>query len=155
MTKKDKAKIEDLSLPQQNYVEAIAELIEKHGHAHPSEIAKLLKVKKPSVTEAINRLVDLGVARRLDQEIVLTRRGTAIAQDLTHRHETLRRFMADVLEMESHKADEAACRIEHSASPEFIERLLLLEEFIQLKEGSSFKKQWRQFVKKQRKGTAK
>ncbi|MFC1498680.1 metal-dependent transcriptional regulator [Verrucomicrobiota bacterium] len=150
MTKKDRSQIDDLSLSQQNYVEIIAELIEKHGHAHTSEIAKLLNVKKPSVTEAVSRLVKLGITRRLDQEIMLTRQGTAIAQNLAHRHESLRRFMIDILETDSLKADEAACRIEHSASSEFIKGLLLLEEFIQLKTTVGFKKRWRQFIRKQK-----
>ncbi len=116
-----------LSLPQQKYVETIHELEQKHGHAHCVEIARVLGVRKPSVTEAVNRLVTLKIAEKKDQEVVLSKEGSAIASELAYRHETLRRFMMDVLDMDSVKADEMACKIEHSAEPEFIRRLLLLD----------------------------
>jgi len=134
-----------LSLPQQMYVEAIDELVQKHGHAHSVEISRLLGVKKPSVTEVVSRLVALKIAKRSDQEVTLTKKGRAIAIELAYRHETLRRFMVDVLEMDSDNANEMACRIEHSAGHEFVQRLLLLDEFIQSKEMASYKKQWCSF----------
>ncbi len=135
---RNKIHLKDLSLPQQNYVEAISDLIENHGHAHTTEIAKLLKIKKPSVTEAISRLVEIGVVQKLGNELM-------------HRHKTLQEFMRDVLEMDPKEADETACRIEHSASPKFIKRLLLLKEFIQVKNEPNFKKKFSQFIKTQKK----
>jgi DtxR family Mn-dependent transcriptional regulator len=142
--KKEQTQLE-LSVPQQNYVEAIDELAQKHGHAHCVEIARLLGVKKPSVTEAVNRLVALKVATKAAQEVVLTEKGRGIASELAHRHETLRRFMVEILEMSSGKADAIACRIEHTADHDFIRRLLLLDEFMQSKEMATCKEQWRDF----------
>ena len=146
MSGKSGSGVDVLSLPQQNYVEAIAALIQQHGHAHAAEVARALKVRKPSVTEAVSRLVDLGFARRQGQEILLTARGRGVARELTDRHETLRRFMADTLGMGAREADDAACRLEHSAGPEFVGRLLLLERFLQLKRTAGFRRQWREFL---------
>lgn len=139
------------SLPQQNYIETIAELVVNHGHAHPAEIAKALNVKKPSVTEAVSRLVDLGLARRLGgSEVVLTAAGALIGRDLANRHEVLRRFMVDVLDIDFDDADEAACRIEHAASAEFVTGLMLFEEFLQKRSSVAFKKQWLDYLKDKR-----
>ena len=42
-----------VSASQEDYIEAIAELIEEHGHAHTRDIAVKLGVKMPSVTNAL------------------------------------------------------------------------------------------------------
>ena len=138
--------IRSLSLPQQNYVEAIAELTGQHGHAHTTEIARRLKVKKPSVTEAVNRLVDMGIARRSEQEVLLTENGNAIANDLAHRHTTLRSFMINVLGMDPDKADAAACEIEHSVNPDFVNRIAILEKFMQKTISESCKQKWKEII---------
>ncbi len=148
MTMKLEKEVANLSLPQQNYVEAIAELVEAHGHAHPAKIAMRLNVKKPSVTEAIDRLVHMGIARRIEQKIHLTARGSRIAKKLAHRHDALHSFMVDVLEMKSVEADAVACRIEHVAEASLIERLLLLDDFFQQKGISHCRGKWREFLKK-------
>ncbi len=142
MTKKSKTLSDELSLPQQNYVEAIAELIEEHGHAHPAKIAALLKVRKPSVTEAVGRLVELGIARRNNQEVLFTTKGALVAEELAGRHEALRSFMVRVLGMDEKDADKAACRMEHSANPKFIKRLKLLQNFMNSDSNSELAEKW-------------
>jgi len=134
--------VDEISLPQQNYVEAIAELIDEHGHAHPARIARLLNVRKPSVTEAVDRLVDLGIVRRNNQEVIFTEKGELIAKELSGRHRTLRAFMIEVLGMERKHADEAACRMEHTASPKFIKRLRSLQEFIVHESNADLAAKW-------------
>ena len=49
-----------LSASLEDYLEAIAELCSKEGHAHSKEIAEKLSVKMPSVTEALRQLVEMG-----------------------------------------------------------------------------------------------
>lgn len=133
---------DQLSLPQQNYVEAIAELIEDHGHAHPGKIAELLNVRKPSVTEVVNRLVELGIAKRNNQEIFFTKKGELVAADLSGRHETLRSFMVEVLGMDVRDADRAACRMEHHANPRFIKRLRILQDFMRRDSNAKLAAKW-------------
>jgi len=148
MVLKNHTKLEDLSLRQQNYIEAIAEVLEQQGHARTSDIARKLKVNKASVSEAISRLVEIGMVHRNGYEIEMTRRGVNVALELEHRHQTLRRFMVDTLEMDSAQADGAACRLEHSTSAALIDRLLVLENFMGQKDAANFKKAWRRFIKK-------
>lgn len=142
MTGKKKALADELSLPQQNYVEAIAELIDDHGHAHPAKIAEQLKVRKPSVTEAVGRLVELGIARRSNQEVYFTKKGELIADELSGRHEALLSFMVKVLGMDEKDADKAACRMEHNANPRFIKRLKMLQDFMQRDSNSDVASKW-------------
>ena len=61
--------LRELSLPQQNYIEVIGELTEEHGHAHTSAIAGRLSVSQPSVTEAMSRMIDLGLVQKAGHEI--------------------------------------------------------------------------------------
>lgn len=142
MTAKENNLADSLSLPQQNYVEAIAELLDEHGHAHPARIAELLNVRKPSVTEAVDRLVDLGIARRSGHKVLFTEKGTQIAEELTGRHEALRKFMVDVLGMDNKRADEAACRMEHSTSQKFIKRLTAFQQFLDRESNADIAARW-------------
>lgn len=134
---------DELSLPQQNYVEAIAELIDDHGHAHPARIADRLKVRKPSVTEAVDRLVEIGIVRREDQKVLFTEKGAGIASELSGRHATLRSFMVEILGMEKEQADTAACRMEHSVGPRFIKKIRSLHEFLKKENNAGTMADWR------------
>ena len=52
---------ESPSLSQQQYIEAIAALMKTRGQARASELAAQLGVSMPSVSQAIDRLVALGL----------------------------------------------------------------------------------------------
>jgi DtxR family Mn-dependent transcriptional regulator len=123
---------DDLSLPQQNYIEVIAELIRDAGHARATDVAELLGVSLPSVSEAVKRLAELGLVERKSRfEISLSAGGRRIAQQLQRRHQALKRFMTEVMAMNEEKADQVACRVEHCVDGEFAERLRTLAEFLE------------------------
>ena len=106
----------------------------------------MLEVKKPSVTEAVSRLVHLGIVRRGNEGVLLSSKGAQLAQSLTERHEALRSFMQDVLGMDPGSADAAACRIEHSAAKEFTDRLSRLRSFMQEPGNARLQKKWREHL---------
>ncbi len=121
-----------VSLPKQNYIESIADLVRERGRARTTDLAERLGISLPSVSEAVKRLVKLGFAVRKSRfEIGLTTKGRAIARQLEHRQNALRRFMVEVMAMRPHRADEMACRIEHFVDREFSDRLLELAEFME------------------------
>ena len=133
----------DISLKQQNYVETIYELIRTNGIARTTDLAARLNVSAPSVSEAVTRLVTLGIAvRKSWHRIELTRRGRAIAADLEQRHRTLRRFMVSVLAMDPKRADDNACRVEHCIGPGFVERITEFADFIEHNMPAELKQQW-------------
>lgn len=123
---------ESLSLPQQNYVEVIAQLVRNEGHARTTDVAERLGVSLPSASEAVKRLAQLGlVERRSRFQILLTGKGKRIADGLERRHRALKAFMVNVMAMREDKADEVACRVEHCVDGEFAERLRRLAEFLE------------------------
>jgi len=121
-----------LSLPQQQYVEVIDELVREAGLARITDVAERLDVRLPSASQVVKRLVDNGLAVRNERlEVGLTARGRMIAEHLDRRHQALRRFMVDVMAMDADRADELACRIEHCVDGRFAERLVDLAEFLE------------------------
>ena len=114
------SQIDRITLKQQMYIEIIGELESKHGHAHVSEVARLLDVSKPSVVQMLGRLADATLIRRVHKEIFLTALGRRIAGELDNRQAVLHEFMVTVLGMEAKQASVEACRLEHVVSPAFL-----------------------------------
>lgn len=124
--------VDQLSLPQQRYVEVIGELLRAKGQARTTDIAERLSVSLPSVSEAVKRLAELGITTRGgDLGVGLTDAGRRAAEQLESRHASLRRFMVDVMAMDSETADSIACRVEHCVDREFSNRLLDLANFLE------------------------
>ncbi len=101
----------------ENYLEAIFVLQKEHGHAHVKDIAKTIRIKMPSVTEALRKLKR---SKLINYErysaIPLTRRGKNIAQRVMKRYQDLYGFLHGILKIESEIAQEDACKIEHVIS---------------------------------------
>lgn len=118
----------------EDYLEAIAELIEIEGHAHTKEIAQKLHVKMPSVTGALRQLEQLGyIIYNTHYPVQLTPAGKEIADKVVLRHMVLKKFFADILGLTAEKASETACRLEHAVDEDTIERFILFSEAIELR----------------------
>ena len=123
---------ESPSLSQQQYIEAIAALMKTRGQARASELAAQLGVSMPSVSQAIDRLVALGlVVRQSRREILLSPKGQEVAAQLAGQEAALRRFMVDVIALPESDAARLACRVEHCVDRQFTDRLLQMAEFLQ------------------------
>ena len=110
-----------LTRSAEDYLEAIGNLCREKGAARVNDIARLLNVKKPSVTVAVRRLADQGfVSYRQYAPIELTDKGKAYANSVIRAHSILRRFMHEVAGLSREKANETACLLEHILSPEDI-----------------------------------
>jgi len=121
-----------LSASLEDYLEAIYLISEKDGEARSKGIKEHLQVSGPSVTEALQLLSEKGLVNYAPYEsITLTSQGTKIARDVLHRHVTLRDFFIDVLGIDATLADEGACKMEHVASANIIERMVKYTKYIQ------------------------
>src|SRR5210317_1915424 len=69
--------------------------------------------------------------------ITLTGKGAEVAEDVIRRHEALKEFFVKVLAIDDTIAEQGACRIEHAAPPEVIERLIRFVEFIDTSPGGA------------------
>jgi len=123
-----------LSASLEDYLEAIYLIVREHGVARSKEIMKHLNVSGPSVTEALQLLSDKGMVNYQPYEaITLTAQGEEVAKDILLRHETLRDFFIEVLGIDRETADKGACKMEHAASANIIERMIQYTRY--LKEG--------------------
>jgi DtxR family Mn-dependent transcriptional regulator len=123
----------DLSASLEDYIEAIYHIIEKKLVARSKEIATRLDVSRASVTEALRALSKKGLINYAPYEaITLTDRGKTVAEDVIFRHEALKRFFVEVLAIEPGIAEEGACKIEHSAPPEIIAKMISFTKFIKI-----------------------
>ena len=120
-----------ISSSLEDYLEAIAEIIEIQGHAHTKEIAEKLNVKMPSVTNALQALSSRGLIRyQSHSPVYLTASGAESAAVIRHRHSVLKTFFQNILKLESSEADDAACKIEHIIGEKVLSRFVLLTEAI-------------------------
>ena len=119
------------SASMEDYLEAVVMLGEGEKAVRVTQISKALGVKKPSVTSALTKLSREGLVEHARYgHVKLTAEGERIAQDVYRRHETLRHFLAEILNVDPEIAAEDACRMEHILSPASLERLAKFEEFL-------------------------
>ena len=121
----------NISSSLEDYLEAIADLIDANGHAHSKELADRLQVKMPSVTNALQALAarDL-IEYRSHQPVVLTAAGAQAAAIIRKRHLCLCRFFEDVLELPHDEADTTACKVEHDIDENVLRKLVALTDVL-------------------------
>jgi DtxR family Mn-dependent transcriptional regulator len=108
----------------ENYLEAIAAIIDAKGYAQTTAIAQALGVKMPSVTAALKVLASKDYVTYAPYHPVrLTPKGRAIARGITRRHALLRHFLVNALDLSPAHADTLACRLEHVFDDVALKRL--------------------------------
>ena len=120
-----------LTASLEDYLEAIKEAIDEtaHGHAHTSDIARRLRVKMPSVTNALGVLREHGyINYDTNRPVTLTERGEREALRIIRRHLALGRFLRDVLLLPEEEASTTACRVEHVIDDRLLARLTVLTD---------------------------
>ena len=147
------SKLISLSASLEDYIEAICHIVAEKKVARGKEIAKRLKVSRASVTEALRSLSKKGLINYEPYEVItLTDKGREVAEDVIRRHEALKEFFIKVLAIDDTIAEDSACRIEHAAPPEVIERLICFVEYIEIcpGKGAELIKGFLQYCKKGR-----
>ena len=115
----------------EDYLKAIALLGKESKVVRVTEIGKMLKVKAPSVTEALTRLSEAQLVKHQKYGgVELTAEGARIARDVNRRHEVLRRFLAEILNVHPEIAEQDACGMEHALSKASLEKLAKFVEFL-------------------------
>ena len=124
-----------ISSSLEDYLEAIAEIIEKDEHAHTKEIALKMGVSMPSVTNALQALAVRGlIIYRSHSPVLLTDTGAARAAVIRRRHQAMRRFLSGLLKVDPAEADAAACKIEHVIGEPITSRMTALIEAVEQRE---------------------
>ncbi len=121
-----------LTASLEDYIEAIYHIVEKKQVARGKDIASRLGVSRASVTEALRSLSKKGLINYAPYEVItMTDTGREIAEDVIHRHSTLKRFFMEVLALDEKISESGACKIEHAASPEIISRMINFIDFLE------------------------
>jgi len=112
------------SANMEDYLEAIRTLSGGEKTVTVTQLSDALNVSKPSVTAAMTKLAGEGLVEHEKYGAVgLTARGAVIAEDVCHRHETLKVFLTEILGVSSVTAEEDACKLEHHLSHDSSMRL--------------------------------
>jgi len=123
--------LKDLSSNFEDYLKTIGDLEVNKGQVRSKEIAKIMKVKPSSVTNALQVLREQELITYAPYgPITLTLRGKRIWLIIHQKYKTVKDFFTEILEIDHNTADELACTIEHAISPQVTERLLLLKQFL-------------------------
>ena len=102
-------KIERLSAKAEDYLETILRLSETPRGARTGDIAEALEVQPSTVSAALKSLKEQGLAEYAPYGAVgLTPRGRQVAEDVSGRHVSLRRFLMETLGLTQEEAEETA-----------------------------------------------
>lgn len=105
-----------LTNSNEDYLEAILILKLKKGKVRSIDIAKHLNVSKPGVNKAMNVLKDNDLIEKEDySDIVLTKKGEAIAKEIYKKHTTIKEFLLK-LGVDEENSEIDCCKIEHVIS---------------------------------------
>ena len=126
-----------LTPAMEDYLEAIFTLSEEKRNVRVKDIAGKLGVKMPTVTNMLKILSQQGFIDYEKYEYLeLTAKGRDTGEEVQKRHRVIRRFLIDVLKVDSDKADEEACKMEHGISPTTLDRFIDFMEFVQARSGT-------------------
>ena len=108
-----------LTNSQEEYLKTIYLLEKNNKKVRVTDIAKKLKITKPSVNKGINLLKELGLINyEAYKDILLTDKGKELAVKIIKRQDILEMFLVNVLEIERKQAVEEAKALKHAISEE-------------------------------------
>ena len=121
-----------LTPTMEDYLEAIYNLSQEKRVVRVKDIAKRLGVKMPTVTSMLKTLGEKGMIDHEKYEYLeLTGKGFDIGSQIDQRHQILKTFLTDILQIDHAQADEDACKMEHAVSPATLERIVEFMSFIE------------------------
>lgn len=114
----------ELSNSQEEYLKTMYILANTEKEIRVTDIAKRLKITKPSVNRAIHHLADKQLINYESYgEITLTDIGKQIAQKILKKHDIVKMFLTEVLEIEDEQAEKEAKAMKHALSTKTEEKL--------------------------------
>jgi len=104
----------EITKREEEYLEAMYLLHKNKGVIRVKDIAKMLKVRPPSVVDALKKLHEKGLVHyeKYDR-ILLTEQGRAVAENIYSKHVLLMKFFTEILGIPPEIAEEDACQFEH------------------------------------------
>jgi DtxR family Mn-dependent transcriptional regulator len=121
----------ELSPTLEDYLLSIYRIENRRKVARPKDISKEQNVAKSTVTAALQSLSEKGLINYEPYEVItLTEEGKTRAEDIAVRHTIIKRFLQDVLRLDTESAEQTACRMEHAVDQESLERFVCFLAFM-------------------------
>ena len=116
--------IAKVSASQEDYLEVIYDLSHGSESIRSIDIANHLGVSRASVNKRLSLLKDAGFVEHEPYGLVhLTESGCAVAKNVRERHNTLYKFLTDILGVDDETASQEACEMEHAISQDTANKL--------------------------------
>ncbi|MHB1334615.1 MAG: metal-dependent transcriptional regulator [Candidatus Humimicrobiaceae bacterium] len=131
--KKEKNKETDiLSHCLEDYLEAIYIINIDRKVVRVKELAGFLKVKTPSVVDAVSKLEKKGLVNHEKYGYLsLSKAGNSIARNIYSKHSYIYKFLNGVLGVDDLNSEEDACGIEHHISKPTLDKIVRFMNFIE------------------------
>jgi Mn-dependent DtxR family transcriptional regulator len=114
----------------EDYLEAILLLSKELEYVHQIEVARKLGVSQPAVQKALRILKTNGYIQTDGLHIYLTERGKSYAENVYHRHCTIKQFLL-LHGVNVNDAENDACEMEHAMSSA---TFAMMEEYVSSRE---------------------
>ena len=113
-----------LTSSQEEYLKTIYILDKSKHKVRVTDIAEKLKITKPSVNRAIKNLRDLDLIEyEAYGDINLTYKGEEQAKEIIKKHDIIKMFLVDILEVDEKDAEEEAKSMKYAISPDTTKKL--------------------------------
>ena len=113
-----------LTNSQEEYLKTIYILEKNSGKIRVTDIAKKLKITKPSVNRAIKNLRDLDLIEyEVYGDINLTYQGEETAKEIIKKQDIVKMFLVDILDVDEKDAEEEAKSMKYAISPDTTKKL--------------------------------
>ncbi|MGM0453018.1 MAG: metal-dependent transcriptional regulator [Thermodesulfobacteriota bacterium] len=120
-----------LSENLEDYLETILALESENKVARVKDIAEKLGVLRGSVSGALKTLAEKGLVNHEPYSfITLTEEGRKLATEIRRRHDVIKGFLSEVLQLDAETAEANACRMEHAMDKPSVDRLVKFIEYI-------------------------
>ncbi len=124
---------EQLSPTHEMYLKVLYRLGQQNDVARVRDMAKGLGVNPGTVSAVLKKLEQAALVHHDRYGIVaLTSSGTAVAECVIRRFETIKALLTEVLGMDVETAEVDACMMEHAVSPETVNRMERLVGLVQV-----------------------
>jgi len=122
----------EVSKREEEYLETMYILHKNKGVIRVKDIARMMRVKPPSVVDALKKLSEKGLVEyeKYDR-ILLTDAGRDIAESTYSKHILLTQFFIDILGIPPEIAEQDACQFEHYVHEITVQRIREFAKFIQ------------------------
>lgn len=114
-----------------HHLMAIDTLVQRHGYARVSDVARQLEITRGSVSISLKPLKAAGLVEQDENKFLrLSAQGQHLVDILRARRFVINKFLVEVLRVSKEQAEIDGCKIEHLLSAETASRLTTMLRFL-------------------------